>query len=383
MFYTAVAIPILIIVVVNQLMRTRRKRKGLPLPPGPEGLPIVGNAFQMPVEWEHLKYMEWGKQYGDIIYLTVFSQPFVVLNSAKLAIEMLEKKSAIYSDRPRLKFGGEMVGWNRTLALLPYGSRFREFRRLMHQAVGGRTQIKRFDEFREKQTHKFLKIILQNPEGFYLQLRKTISSIVLNFSHGYEVEDGSDPVINKVEDALNQLSILFRPQTFLVDALPFLRFLPAWFPGAGFKNTAKAWRRTLDDMTYVPWEYLKARMANGTNLPNYSSGLLENERYEDDKDDIIKWSASSLYSGGSDTTVPTVRCFWFAMTLYPEVQRKAQEELDRVVGTDRLPTFADRENLPYLEALVTEVHRWNPVAPMAIRSRGNALSLHALRRQRR
>ena len=52
------------------------------------------------------------------------------------------------------------------------------------------------------------------------------------------------------------------------------------------------------------------------------------------------------------------------MTLYPEVQRKAQEEIDRVVGTDRLPTFADRENLPYLEALVTEVHRWNPVAPM-------------------
>ena len=89
---------------------------------------------------------------------------------------------------------------------------------------------------------------------------RTISSIVLNLSHGYEVEDGSDPVINKVEDALNQLSILFRPQTFLVDALPFLRFLPAWFPGAGFKNTAKAWRRTLDDMTYVPWEYLKARM---------------------------------------------------------------------------------------------------------------------------
>ena len=107
-----------------------------------------------------------------MIYLTVFSQPFVVLNSAKLAIEMLEKKSAIYSDRPRLEFGGEMVGWNRTLALLPYGSRFREFRLLMHQAVGGRTQIKRFDDFRQKQTHKFLKIILHNPEGFYLQLRK-------------------------------------------------------------------------------------------------------------------------------------------------------------------------------------------------------------------
>ena len=52
------------------------------------------------------------------------------------------------------------------------------------------------------------------------------------------------------------------------------------------------------------------------------------------------------------------------MTLYPEVQRKAQEEIDRVIGSDRLPTFADRENLPYLEALVSEVHRWTPVTPL-------------------
>lgn len=54
------------------------------------------------------------------------------------------------------------------------------------------------------------------------------------------------------------------------------------------------------------------------------------------------------------------------MTLYPEAQRKAQEELDRVVGTDRLPTFADRDHLPYVEALVTEVFRWNPVVPLGM-----------------
>lgn len=52
------------------------------------------------------------------------------------------------------------------------------------------------------------------------------------------------------------------------------------------------------------------------------------------------------------------------MTCYPEAQKKAQEELDRVVGTDRLPIFADRDDLPYVEALVTEIFRWNPVAPL-------------------
>jgi cytochrome P450 len=51
------------------------------------------------------------------------------------------------------------------------------------------------------------------------------------------------------------------------------------------------------------------------------------------------------------------------MTLYPEVQKKAQSELDTVVGTGRLPLLGDRDNLPYLRALVSEVFRWNPVAP--------------------
>ena len=52
------------------------------------------------------------------------------------------------------------------------------------------------------------------------------------------------------------------------------------------------------------------------------------------------------------------------MTLYPEVQKKAKAEIDAVIGNDRLPSFSDRGNLPYVEALVQEVFRWNPVAPL-------------------
>ena len=52
------------------------------------------------------------------------------------------------------------------------------------------------------------------------------------------------------------------------------------------------------------------------------------------------------------------------MALNPDVQRKAQAELDRVVGNDRLPNFNDRERLPYIDALVKETLRWNPVVPL-------------------
>ena len=54
------------------------------------------------------------------------------------------------------------------------------------------------------------------------------------------------------------------------------------------------------------------------------------------------------------------------MSLYPEVQKKAQEEIDRVIGGDRLPVNADKPNLPYIEAVMKETHRWHPVAPLGV-----------------
>ena len=53
---------------------------------------------------------------------------------------------------------------------------------------------------------------------------------------------------------------------------------------------------------------------------------------------------------------------FLAMILFPEVQKKAQAELDAIIGPERLPTLSDRQSLPYMEALVKEIHRWHPVA---------------------
>ena len=52
------------------------------------------------------------------------------------------------------------------------------------------------------------------------------------------------------------------------------------------------------------------------------------------------------------------------MVLYPEVQKKARDEIDALIGTSRLPDFSDHESLPYIEAVVREMLRWNPVIPL-------------------
>lgn len=65
-------------------------------------------------------------------------------------------------------------------------------------------------------------------------------------------------------------------------------------------------------------------------------------------------------------TISTLLVWLLAMVLHPEVQAKAQADIDRVVGKDRLPNFDDRTALPYLDAIARETHRWHPVFPMGL-----------------
>jgi hypothetical protein len=96
------------------------------------------------------------------------------------------------------------------------------------------------------------------------------------------------------------------------------------------------------------------------------------------------WLAGSLYAAGSETvsglplhlmlstyfllskTAATLSWFLLAMMVYPDVQKKAQAELDEVVGRGQLPTFAHYEKLPYIRALVKETLRWWPIGPLGI-----------------
>jgi Cytochrome P450 len=114
--------------------------------------------------------------------------------------------------------------------------------------------------------------------------------------------------------------------------------------------------------------------------------LLDGREVSPEEEEEIKWAASSLYTGGADTVrilvsrrvfvriglhnrfflqpVSAMSSFLLAMTMYPEVQKKCQAELDAAVGNDRLPTFADRESLPYLATMLREVIRWGPTTPL-------------------
>ena len=73
-----------------------------------------------------------------------------------------------------------------------------------------------------------------------------------------------------------------------------------------------------------------------------------------------------ISAAGSDTSAAAMSWWSLAMLAHPEVQKRAQDELDAVVGQGRVPTFADKSHLPYIMAVVKETIRWRPVTPSGV-----------------
>ncbi|KIJ53674.1 hypothetical protein M422DRAFT_127396, partial [Sphaerobolus stellatus SS14] len=74
-------------------------RHKLPLPPGPKSLLFIGNAFNLPSSHEYLNYTDWGNKYGDVVHVTALGKHIIIFNSTKACVDLLEQRSAIYSDR--------------------------------------------------------------------------------------------------------------------------------------------------------------------------------------------------------------------------------------------------------------------------------------------
>ena len=93
-------------------------------------------------------------------------------------------------------------------------------------------------------------------------LHRATGAIILKMAYGYKVTEGDDPYVNLVNEAIDQFTVSSAPGAFLVDVIPVLRFIPEWFPGAGFQKTAKKYRKTLMDMADVPFKWVKIGRAH-------------------------------------------------------------------------------------------------------------------------
>ena len=196
--------------------------------------------------------------------------------------------------------------------------------------------------------------------------------------YGYTMEPNNpDALADLAEEFVIESSLAAVPMTWLVDTVPALQHLPEMFPGAGFKRAARQYAKTIRLASRVPYQFVQRQMASGEHRQSYVSRLVEQYKPKEnvaggdgvsdlspEDEEAIVWTATSLMIGAADTTAVVLTAFTLAMVLFPQVQQKAQDEIDLVVGADRLPSLEDRGRLPYVDALEKEALRWWPVLPM-------------------
>ncbi|KAJ1301794.1 hypothetical protein OPQ81_009022 [Rhizoctonia solani] len=330
-------------------IRSRLPRRPRPLPPSPSSDPLIGNIrAMMNIVNEPRAYRDWGLELGsDIISVSLPGQVIVVLNSQEAVNELLVKRSSIYSDRPYIPMisSDRLTGWGNHTAIIGYGERWRFQRKVMHEVLQKGANEERWPLI-ERDSRLALQRILANPGNFSQELRRMTGSTLLMAVYGYEVTSMDDSLFKTVEVATKGFDQAVVVPNYLVNTFHWLECIPDWFPGATWKAKAKIWREQKNRMLDVPFEWTKNQMSSGAEVDSMLSTWWK--KYMGEKstlsttevEDRLRWVAGGMFAAGSDTSVAALRTIILAMAMHPDIQAKAQAQIDSVIGGNALEDFS-------------------------------------------
>ncbi|KAI0254606.1 cytochrome P450 [Lactifluus subvellereus] len=347
-----------IILTIRYLQSPWRK-----LPPGPRGLPLLGNCLQLgSKQWFSL--MKWKQEFGDVFYLNAAGKPIIVLNTQKAAADLLDRRAGIYSDRPRNIVSAEILCGGLALGFQRYGPVWRKMRKAAHESLSKSV----LESFKTPQLNEAILLttgLLAQPAMWDKHFRRTSASVVMSITYDTPpIVSELDESVKAVNDFVARMTRAALPGAHFVEFFPWMMYIPSRF--AKWKRDAEYWFERDSVMFEGLFNSVRERMSKGIDCPSLAGSLIKDA----DKYDLSplenSWLAATLYAAGAETTAAVMGWWLLAMVLYPEIQRRAHAELDSVVGRTRIPTFSDFQHLPYIRAMVKEALRWRPVDPLGL-----------------
>ncbi|KAI0773252.1 cytochrome P450 [Trametes elegans] len=343
---------------VKALQRRRTR------PPGPPGVVLLGNLFDVPRERPWEKLAEWAEQYGDLIYLQVPRKTILILNSLEAVVDLEEKRAQLYSDRP-YRIMSELSQFDVvTTFRVRYDDALKAEKKYLHVGFN-RSAVQRHAASQERAAHTLCRRLRESPDDFLEHMKEVTISSIRDIVYGVDSELDGSSEHNKVSmEVLNQFTKMASPRKYLVDVIPFLRYLPSWFPGTAFHKEATSNQQLIHHFMNDPFVAFKNRLAVGKAQPCFLENILTAQTLSTQEEETIKHAAGSAFGGTPQLlhsrTVALLSAFVMAMVLNQDVQARAQAEIDSVLGRGAIPTFADRTSLPFVGCVVTEVFRWRP-----------------------
>nr|BAL05183.1 cytochrome P450 [Phanerodontia chrysosporium] len=359
--------------IIYRLCLRQAQPSRLPYPPGPPGYPLIGHLSgpEGPGGRSWVTFRDWGLQYGsDVIHLNMAGTHLIVLNTLRACSNLLEKRSTIYSDRPTagITMLSELCGLGWSFGLQRYGPEWRDGRKCFESQFNAHA-VRKYRPALSREVSRFLRNLCTDPAAWEYHVHHMAGALIMSVGYAIDVQAKDDPYLNAAEHAGECVQKTLVPGAFLVDILPFLKYLPDWFPGAGFKQKARSWRKSIMYIRDAPYDVTKKRVADDAeSVPDCVAKDLMEKMVDNAKDPeymerVARSAVGSMYLAGADTTHSVLSACVLTLVLNPNFLPRAQASIDEVCQ-GRLPDFSDYEALPHVHAVVREAMRWNPVVAL-------------------
>ncbi|CAI9292080.1 unnamed protein product [Lactuca saligna] len=345
------------------------------LPPGPPRWPIVGNLLQLgPLP--HRDLASFCERYGPLVYLRLGKVDAITTNDPNIIREILLQQDDVFASRPQTLAAIHLAYNCGDVALAPFGPRWKWMRRICMEQLLTTKRLESFANQRASEAQHLVRDVwaLAQDEG-PINLREVLGAFSMNnvtrmlLGKQYFGSGSAGP-----KEALEFMHITHElfwllGLIYLGDYLPFWR----WVDPYGCEKKMREVEKRVDDFHMNIIEEHRQRKKNGEQKDkgymDFVDVLLSlpGENGKDHMDDTeIKALVQDMIAAATDTSAVTNEWAMVEVIKHPHVLEKIQEELDNVVGPDRMVSESDLSNLNYLRCVVRETFRMHPAGPFLI-----------------
>ncbi|XP_065864579.1 cytochrome P450 83B1-like [Euphorbia lathyris] len=352
------------------LLQKHKTRRNLHLPPGPQGLPFIGNLLQLDNSTLHLYLWRLSQKYGSLMSLRLGSRKVLVVSSSKMAKEVMKTHDLLFCSRPSF-LGQQKLSYNGSdIAVSPYNAYWREMRRICIVHLFSSTKVQTFRPIREYQVSSMLQKISElavasKPVNLSEEMMSLTSIIICRVGFGMRIDEKGIQR-SRFHELIAETQALFT--TF---------FVSDYFPVLGFIDKLTGLIRRLEknfqDFDIFYEQIIKEHLDPTRPKPEQEDILDVLLQICKDRSfkiqltfDHIKAVLMNVFVAGTDTSAAVVIWVMTFLMKNPAAMKRAQEEVRDVAGKKGFVDEDDVQQLLYLKAVIKETMRLQPPAPLLL-----------------
>ncbi|XP_008789234.2 flavonoid 3',5'-hydroxylase-like [Phoenix dactylifera] len=356
-----------LVLILFLVHRRLRAAPPLPLPPGPRGWPLLG-ALPLLSPLPHSALANLAKRYGPIMYLKLGTRGFAVASSPAVARAFLHTLDVQFADRPinnaarNVGYAGEDLVW------ADYGPRWKLLRRLSSVHLLGPGAVSQWSSARRSELNRMVQGILNlnrhgkpvEVHGMVMQGLANILGLAILSRRVFDSDGAESSEFKSMVLEVMKLSGL----TNIADFIPSMK----WLDVNGIERRLKTLHKKFDAlMTRMLREHAETagqREGKQDFVDHLLANIKSSKGAEMLSDVNIKGLIVDMFIAGTDTSSITIEWAFTELLKNPSKLKRAQLELDEVIGRDRMLEESDIPKLPYLQAICKEVLRKHATTPL-------------------